>query len=238
MNWITRLYAELAELVAVMASKLNKLHADKEDKANKKQTLSSTNANDFPSVPAVNAGLDNTLQAAQTYADLKIGQNNANFIPTSQKAVASGVATLDGNGQIPTNQLPALAIKDTFVVAGEPAMLALNVQKGDAAIRTDINKTFFLMQQPANVLANWQEVLTPNDGVQSVDMQVPVGFSVTGGPITNSGLFDVKFQPGYSLPTNAKQTEWNEAHQHMVDMGNANTAIPDWSTDLQNQVNF
>ena len=65
MNWITRLFLEINELIAVMAAKLNKLYTDKEDKANKKQTLTSTNNDDYPSVPAVRLGLDNTLQAAQ-----------------------------------------------------------------------------------------------------------------------------------------------------------------------------
>lgn len=238
MNWISGLYTELAELVTVMASKLNKLHSDKEDKANKKQTLTSTNNDDYPSVPAVRLGLDNTLQAAQTYADGKILANNANFIPISQKATAGGVATLDGNGQIPGNQLPPLAISDTFPVSSQAQMLALVAQKGDLAIRTDLNKTFILRAEPASVLANWNEILAPNNSVQSVDMQVPTGLQVVGGPITSSGTFIVTYQNGYSIPSNAKQAEYNAAYQHSVDMGNANTAIPDWSTDLQNQVNF
>lgn len=238
MNWITRLFLEINELIAVMAAKLNKLYTDKEDKANKKQTLTSTNNDDYPSVPAVRIGLDNTLQAAQTYTDGKIQSNNANFIPVSQKAVAGGVATLDGNGQIPGNQLPPLAISDTFPVSSQAQMLALVAQKGDLAIRTDLNKTFILRAEPATVLANWSEMLAPNNGVQSVDMQVPTGLQVVGGPVTSNGTFIVTFQNGYSIPTNAKQAEYNAAYQHSVDMGNANTAIPDWSTDLQNQVNF
>lgn len=34
-------------------------------------------------------------------------QNDSNFIPASQKAVANGVASLDQNGKVPTSQLPS-----------------------------------------------------------------------------------------------------------------------------------
>src|SRR5690606_20241204 len=147
MNWITRLFTEINELITVMAAKLNTLNTNKEDKSNKQTNLSSTNANHYPNVPAVNDGLDATLQTAQTYADTKILQNNANYIPLSQKGANNGVATLDASGKVPENQIPAVAIVDTFVVNSQAAMLALTVQKGDIAIRTDINKTFILQQE-------------------------------------------------------------------------------------------
>ena len=107
MNWITRFFAEINELIAVMATKLNTLNANKENKANKKQDLTSTSADDYPSVPAVNDGLDATLQSAQTYTDLKIGQNNANYIPITQKGANNGVAELDASGRVPATQLPS-----------------------------------------------------------------------------------------------------------------------------------
>lgn len=107
MNWINRLFTEINELIVVMAAKLNSLDTAKEDKSNKKQDLTSTSADDYPSVPAVNDGLDATLQTAQTYTDLKIGQNNANYIPVSQKGANNGVATLDNTGKVPSTQLPS-----------------------------------------------------------------------------------------------------------------------------------
>lgn len=204
MNWITRLFAEINELIAVMATKLNTLNANKEDKANKKQNLSSTSADDYPSVPAVRLGLDNTLQAAQTYTDLKIGQNNANYIPLSQKGANNGVATLDATGKVPENQIPAVAIVDTFVVNSQAAMLALTIQKGDIAIRTDINKNFILQQEPASTLANWVDFKNPNSGVQSVAMAVPAGFQVTGSPITSNGTFTISYATGYRGYTTAE----------------------------------
>ena len=55
--------------------------------------------------------------------------------------------------------LPPLAITDTFVVASEAAMLALTAQRGDVAIRTDINQTFILTADDPSILGNWALLL-------------------------------------------------------------------------------
>jgi hypothetical protein len=88
---------------------------------------------------------------------------------TGQKNVANGIAALDANGKITTDHLPALAIAETFVVNSQANMLALTAQTGDIAVRTDVSKSFILTASPASTLANWQELLTPTDAVQSVD---------------------------------------------------------------------
>lgn len=87
------------------------------------------------------------------------------------KGAANGVAELDGSGKIPTSQLPALAVTDTFVVASEALMLALTAEKGDVAIRTDLSKSFILAGTDPSVLADWKELLTPTDAVVSVNGQ-------------------------------------------------------------------
>lgn len=107
MNWITRLYAELAELVTAMAGKLNTLNTNKEDKSNKQTNLTSTNANHYPNVPAVKKGLDDTLATAQVYTDTKVQQASGNYIPITQKGANNGVAELDATGKVPTAQLPS-----------------------------------------------------------------------------------------------------------------------------------
>lgn len=45
----------------------------------------------------------------------------------------------------------------------------------------------------------------------SVGLSMPTGFSVSGSPIINSGIFNVGFASGYSLPTTAKQNSWDTA---------------------------
>ena len=86
----------------------------------------------------------------------------------SEKDAVSGYAGLDGSGKINSSQLPAIAITDTFVVASEAAMLALTVEVGDVAVRTDIEQTFILRVADATVLANWTQLQTPTDAVSSV----------------------------------------------------------------------
>jgi hypothetical protein len=47
--------------------------------------------------------------------------------------------------------------------------------------------------------------------VTSVAASVPTGFSIAGSPITGSGTLAITFTAGYSLPTDASQTNWNTA---------------------------
>ena len=55
---------------------------------------------------------------------------------------------------------------------------------------------------------------TPGGGgtVTSVGMSVPTGFAISGSPITGSGTLALAFASGYSLPTTAKQTNWDSAY--------------------------
>ena len=54
---------------------------------------------------------------------------------------------------------------------------------------------------------------TANAGtVTSVGLSVPIGFSVTGSPVTSSGTLTLKFDNDYSLPTKARQSQWDDAY--------------------------
>lgn len=54
---------------------------------------------------------------------------------------------------------------------------------------------------------------TANTGtVTSVQVAVPTGLQVSGGPVTTSGTLTIAFQSGYGLPTNAKQVNWDTAY--------------------------
>ncbi len=90
---------------------------------------------------------------------------------TAQKALPNGLATLDSAGKIPTSQLPALAITDTFVVGTQSAMLALTAETGDVCVRSDLNKSYILAGTNPATLSHWQELLTPTDAVLSVNGQ-------------------------------------------------------------------
>jgi hypothetical protein len=129
------------------------------------------------------------------------------------------------DGKISTNQLPALAITDTFVVSSEFDMLNLLAQTGDVAIRTDVNKTFILRGTAPNLLSDWQEILTPaggGGGVTSVGLNVPNGFTVANSPVTSEGTLSIGYAMGYAngLPSDAKQFNWDAAYSHSTVFGN------------------
>lgn len=116
-----------------------------------------------------------TAFAAKTTANLAENTNlyytdvRADARITLQKGAANGIATLGADSKIPSSQLPALAITDTFVVGSQAAMLALTAQTGDVAVRTDLSQTFILAVNDPTILANWQVLLTPVDSVLSVN---------------------------------------------------------------------
>lgn len=96
-------------------------------------------------------------------------------LPTLGTAAALNYGTLAGQvpvlgigGKLDTSVLPSLAITDTFVVASQSAMLALSAERGDIAIRTDLNKSFVLSTDAPGTLGDWKELLTPTDAVLSV----------------------------------------------------------------------
>lgn len=52
--------------------------------------------------------------------------------------------------------------------------------------------------------------------VTSVGLSVPVGFAVSNSPITSTGNIALAFDTGYSLPTDAKQLEWDTAYANRI----------------------
>ncbi len=79
----------------------------------------------------------NTHTGTQTAATISDFATAADARITAQKGAASGLATLDGAGKIPTAQIPASALPTFTVVANAAARLALTVQEGDEAYQSD-----------------------------------------------------------------------------------------------------
>lgn len=48
--------------------------------------------------------------------------------------------------------------------------------------------------------------------VTSVGLSAPTGFAVANSPVTGSGTIALSFAAGYSLPTNASQSAWDDAY--------------------------
>lgn len=91
-------------------------------------------------------------------------------VATLTTGIAAGnIPVLDANGKLNTAVLPPLSIVDTHVCNNEAEMLALTAQKGDIAIRPDIEKTFILQGSDPAVLGNWIAMVTPTDKVLSIN---------------------------------------------------------------------
>lgn len=76
--------------------------------------------------------------------------------------------------------------------------------------------------------ANTWELIASELGtgtVTSVALTAPTGFSVSGSPITASGTLTLSFATGYSLPTTAKQTNWDTAYTNTHISGSDNQTI-------------
>lgn len=136
-------------------------------------TIAGLTAGDYTKVTVDKKGrviAGKTLDAADIPTISKDKVSGLGTAATLNTGTAAGnVVAVGSDGKIPSDLLPALAITDTFVVDSEAAMLALSVQIGDVAIRTDLGKSFILKATPATQLANWQEMLTPASPVQSVN---------------------------------------------------------------------
>lgn len=125
------------------------------------------------------------LEQAEDAVDAAIAALGAELV--ANKDVAGGYAGLDSNAKVPGSLLPAIAITDTFVVNSEAGMLALDVQIGDVAVRTDISKSFILAAEPATTLGSWQELLSPpGTGGGEVRADVSGGYSYIGTALTGS----------------------------------------------------
>jgi hypothetical protein len=136
--------------------------------------------------------------ATKGYADAAAAEARASAMATiaASRGMPNGYATLDVDGKLPLAQLPAIAITDTFVVGSEAAMLALDVQVGDVAIRTDLGRTFILASPSANDLAHWRELLTSGyvvavdglTGAVTLSWQADIGDGVATEFLLTHGL--------------------------------------------------
>ena len=134
----------------------------------------------------INTLEDNLNQQIQflTTDDVSETSTNQYYTDARVNAVIDGRKTNDlaplVSGKIPTEYIPSLAITETFVVADQGEQDDLTVQKGDVAIRTDINNTFIYTGD------QWVAIETPADGVQSVNGKAGASVTLFTGDVDES----------------------------------------------------
>lgn len=122
---------------------------------------------------------------------------------------AGNVPVLGNDGKLDASVLPAIAITDTFVVNSESAMLALDAQVGDIAVRTDLQKSFILKAAPASTLLNWQELLNPVSPVQSVNGK-------TGTVVLSKSDVGLGSVENYGIATQAEAEDGTSNNKYMT----------------------
>lgn len=156
--------------------------------------------------------------------------------------ITSGTLNADRLPEIPISKIPAAAMERLYVVESQSAAMSLTIQEGDVVQIGSGGPMYFCVSESASTFATkfkvftagaatsvpWSGVtnaptklsqftndsgFTTNKGtVTSVAMSVPTGLSISGSPITASGTLALSYTSGYSIPTTAKQTNWNTAY--------------------------
>lgn len=69
--------------------------------------------------------------------------------------------------------------------------------------------------------------------VTSVGLSVPTGFSVANSPVTTSGAISLEFATGYSLPTTAKQNQWDATTTSLANLLASSDPFPVYTTGTE-----
>lgn len=213
-NFITRLFAELQEAWNVIIAKLNLLDTNKANK----------NLDNLPS---------NLTSTEKTTIRTKIGAIDSTaldaYIPKTEKGSANGVATLDGTGRVPAVQLPSFVddvvdLVDFVATAPTTGMVA-----GQKRYITGTKKIFTSTSATAGTSSD------PEADKIYVRISNNTTYRWSGSDMIQ---LDSGLALGETSSTAYRGDRGKIAYDHSVAMGDANVAIPDWSTQLENQVNF
>ena len=157
--------------------------------------------------------------------------------------ITSGTINADRLPEIPISKIPAAAMERLYVVDSQSAAMSVDVQEGDVVQIGSGGPMYFCVSESASTFATkfkeftagsatsvpWSGVtnaptklsqftndsgFTTNKGtVTSVAMSVPTGLSISGSPITASGTLALSYTSGFSIPSTAKQTNWDTAYE-------------------------
>ena len=111
-----------------------------------------------------------------------------------------------GNG----SEKARIWVDDTFSSALGPQFRVYNTA-GTQIVSTRLALASQISDMATKTWVTNQGFVT-SSGVTSVGLSMPTGFSVSNSPVTSSGTLAVSFATGYSLPTTAKQSNWDTAY--------------------------
>lgn len=124
-------------------------------------------------------------------------------VATLNKGTANGnVVVVGENGKISEDVLPALALSEVSVVDSQEAMLQLQAQPGDVAVRSDIKKSFILKEKDATSIDSWVELKSPTDKVQSVNGKTGVVVLSTKDVAEDTNLYYTEERATANFTTN------------------------------------
>lgn len=158
-----------------------------------------------------------------SYANIIAGNyNDADLtnIPNaySIKALYNAIQNIDVSGQLGNYLLKTDAAntyqpKGNYLTAHQ-IIYGLTIQKNGANVGTynpKLKDATIDIAVPTKVseLTNDSGYTNNTGTVTSVGISVPTGLSATNSPITTKGIIAITFAQGYSIPTIAKQTSWD-----------------------------
>lgn len=144
--------------------------------------------------------------------------------------IPSTVTTTDEEtGVVTTTERTITSIEANYGFWSESFISALGLNSGGGGGGSSLNEPLLSINQAGlaahpsasgqTIVWNGSAWVYGNAGggggtgtVTSVGMTVPTGFSVSGSPITAAGTLALSFASGYSLPTTAKQSDWDAAY--------------------------
>lgn len=183
--------------------------------------------------------------------------------------ITSGTINADRLPEIPISKIPAAAMERLYVVESQSAAMSLTIQEGDVVQIGSGGPMYFCVSESASTFATkfkvftagaatsvpWSGVtnaptklsqftndsgFTTNKGtVTSVAMSVPTGLSISGSPITASGTLALSYTSGFSIPSTAKQTNWDTAYEwgNHASAGYVKNSVNENITGIKNFIN-
>lgn len=183
--------------------------------------------------------------------------------------ITSGTINADRLPEIPISKIPAAAMERLYVVESQSAAMSLTIQEGDVVQIGSGGPMYFCVSESASTFATkfkeftagsatsvpWSGVtnaptklsqftndsgFTTNKGtVTSVAMSVPTGLSISGSPITASGTLALSYTSGFSIPSTAKQTNWDTAYEwgNHASAGYVKNSVTENITGIKNFMN-